>query len=120
MKFVRSFACLVAALCIAYPAMAQTQPSQQPATPKSPSASTATKDSTMQKKGMKGKQGQTRKQAFDELDANGDGTISRAEADANPGLVVIFVQTDTNGDGQISPTEFAVVPIILDDGSMVQ
>ena len=65
-------------------------------------------------------QGQTRKQFFDKLDANGDGSISRAEAQASPALVIVFPATDTNSDGAISVVEFEAVPLANPDGSAVQ
>jgi hypothetical protein len=55
--------------------------------------------------------GMTRQQVFDALDANHDGMISRAEADASPDLVAVFVSTDANSDSMLSPAEFALVPI---------
>jgi hypothetical protein len=64
--------------------------------------------------------GQTRKQTFDQLDTNHDGMISRAEAQASPDLVILFVPSDANGDGQLSPAEFAVVPIVDASGASVQ
>ena len=65
-------------------------------------------------------QGQTRTQKFDQLDKNHDGTISRAEAEASPELVLIFVDTDTNADGSISAVEFQVVPLAQPDGTQVK
>jgi Ca2+-binding EF-hand superfamily protein len=128
MKFAHLVAYTASALCIALPAMAQStgqQPgnppsAQQPGNPPSATSGTASKDANAQKRSMKVKQGQTRKQTFDRLDTNGDGYISRSEAQASPELVLIFVDTDTNGDGQISPAEFVIVPITQDDGTMVQ
>lgn len=43
---------------------------------------------------------------FKALDTNGDGRISRAEAEAAPALVAHFDQIDANKDGQITPKEF--------------
>jgi hypothetical protein len=119
MKFVQMAACTAVALCIAAPAVAQTN-TPQPSSPPAATSGTTTKDANAQKRSMKVKQGQTRKQTFDKLDTNHDGYISRSEAEASPELVLIFLDTDTNGDGQISPAEFMVVPIMQEDGTMVQ
>jgi Ca2+-binding EF-hand superfamily protein len=122
MKFVPMAACTAVALCISAAAVAQTNTpnTPQPSNPPAATSGTSTKDATAQKRSMKVKQGQTRKQTFDKLDTNHDGYISRAEAEASPELVLIFLDTDTNGDGQISPAEFMVVPIMQEDGSTVQ
>jgi hypothetical protein len=47
-------------------------------------------------------------------------TDSQKEAQADPDLIVIFVDMDADHDGQISPTEFIVVPITQEDGSTVR
>ena len=45
---------------------------------------------------------------FKTLDTDGDGRISKAEAQANaPRLYAHFDQIDTNGDGYITPEELA-------------
>ncbi|MDB5926163.1 MAG: hypothetical protein JWN13_5099 [Betaproteobacteria bacterium] len=67
--------------------------------------------------GLRAQSGQTRKQVFDQLDANRDGNISRAEADASPELVAIFVTTDANSDDMLSLVEFAAVPISFGDAA---
>jgi hypothetical protein len=41
------------------------------------------------------------------LDADRDGSISRAEAAANPGLATQFVTLDSNTNGALEPAEFA-------------
>src|SRR4051794_25739226 len=46
--------------------------------------------------------GMTRQQVFDAVDTNHDNLISRAEAEAYPDLVAIFVPMDTNSDGSLS------------------
>jgi hypothetical protein len=115
MKLAQLIACGVSALCIAIPAVAQS-PSQPSGSP--PSAVADTKSATSGKKqGLKVQQGQTRKQTFDQLDTNHDGSISRSEAEASPALILIFVDSDSNADGQLSPAEFVVVPIMQEDGS---
>jgi Ca2+-binding EF-hand superfamily protein len=72
------------------------------------------------KRSMHVRQGQTRKQTFDRLDTNHDGMISREEAQADPDLIIIFVDADADKDGQLSPAEFIVVPITQEDGSAVK
>jgi Ca2+-binding EF-hand superfamily protein len=44
---------------------------------------------------------------FDALDANQDGNIAQAEAEAHPTVAQHFTQADTNGDGALSRDEFA-------------
>jgi Ca2+-binding EF-hand superfamily protein len=71
-------------------------------------------------RGVPVQQGQTRQQKFKSLDKNGDGKISRDEAQASPELMMIFVPTDTDSDGTISVIEFEAVPLVQPDGSAVQ
>jgi hypothetical protein len=71
------------------------------------------------RKAMRVKNGQTRKQTFDQLDTNKDGLVSRAEAQGSPELDIVFVQTDTNSDDR-SPAEFIVIPLMQEDGTAVQ
>lgn len=47
--------------------------------------------------------------AFDELDLDGDGYLSREEAAAVPGLREHFSVFDLDGDGRLSRSEYAVV-----------
>jgi Ca2+-binding EF-hand superfamily protein len=44
--------------------------------------------------------------AFDALDANKDGNISRAEAQPSPIVSQSFATADSNGDGMIAREEF--------------
>lgn len=44
---------------------------------------------------------------FDALDANKDGNIAQAEADAHPTVAQNFTTADTNSDGALSREEFA-------------
>jgi hypothetical protein len=108
MKLAQLIACGVAALCIAIPGVAQAQDKKD-----SSSAASA-------KKHLKVRNGQTRKQTFDRIDKNRDGMISRAEAEPEPDLILIFLDADTNNDGMLSPFEFVLIPIIQDDGVVVQ
>jgi len=61
-----------------------------------------------------------REQTFDGLDTNRDGVISRKEAEGDPDLIIIFLETHANNDGQLSRAEFVVVPIMPEDGSAVR
>ena len=63
--------------------------------------------------------GQTRGQLFDQLDANGSGSVSRAEAEASPALVLIFVEMDGDADGELSAAEWTAVPLVGADGLRV-
>ena len=64
-------------------------------------------------------QNQTRRQAFERLDTNNSGAISRAEAQASPPLMVIFVEVDANSDGELSAAEWSQVPLVNPDGTRV-
>jgi Ca2+-binding EF-hand superfamily protein len=44
---------------------------------------------------------------FDALDANKDGNIAQAEAEAHPTVAQHFTQADADGDGALSRDEFA-------------
>ena len=48
------------------------------------------------------------KSAFDKLDTNKDGYLTKMEAD-QAGTVANFTSADRNGDGRLDPTEFAAV-----------
>jgi hypothetical protein len=122
------------ALLLALPALAQTQSAQsQSSQPQSsqPQSSQSQSSQSSQPQSASGgatasrgsvpvQQGQTRQQKFDQLDTNHNGMISRAEAEASPELVLIFVDTDTNSDGSISAVEFQVVPLAQPDGTQVK
>lgn len=41
-----------------------------------------------------------------DLDADGDGNLSKTEAGAHPALSTVFDQADTDGDGQLTPDEY--------------
>jgi len=98
MRILHSLAA-AAALCLATSTCAQTSQVE----PKTPSAGQASSGASG-RASVPVQQGQTRQQRFDQLDTNGDGAISRAEAQASPELLLIFVDTDTSGDGAISGT----------------
>jgi hypothetical protein len=44
--------------------------------------------------------------SFRALDADGDGTLTLAEARVHPGVARNFVRADLNRDGRLSPLEF--------------
>lgn len=78
---------LLSSSVLVAPALAQ---SQQP-TP-APAAASAAPDQ--------------RQQRWDDLDANHDGSISKAEAAGNAGLSQVFDQVDANADGAVSLDEY--------------
>jgi hypothetical protein len=54
---------------------------------------------------------QERHVAFQALDTNGDGWISREEATKRPEAASNFKQADRDGDGRLSFAEFETVPL---------
>jgi hypothetical protein len=115
---VAACAALASSLCLSLPAAAQDKP-QGGKEQKAPAAagSGAAGGSAAARGAVPLQQNQTRQQLFDKTDANGNGTISRAEAQEIPALMVIFVELDANGDGGLSASEFANVPLSNPDGS---
>jgi hypothetical protein len=132
--FAQLILCSAAALLVVGPVQAQTSPEKKSDAPAassgsgssgSPSSgSSSSPSSSAGASAARGKvpvkQGQSRKQFFDSLDTNSDGSISRAEAAASPALVILFPDTDTNSDGNLSVIEFEVVPLTNPDGTAVQ
>jgi len=107
------------------PAAAQQQTQQQPQQQQSQNPTANQKAGSAASggsatRGVPVQQNQTRKQKFQSLDKNGDGKISREEAQDSPELMVIFVPTDSNSDGEISVVEFEVVPLVQPDGTAVK
>lgn len=45
--------------------------------------------------------------SFEELDANGDGAVSKNEAAVDPALAQAFDTLDKDADGKLSPAEYA-------------
>lgn len=45
--------------------------------------------------------------SFEELDANGDGALSKDEAAVDPALAQAFETLDKDADGKLSPAEYA-------------
>jgi hypothetical protein len=142
MKLVNLAACGATALCLAASVFAQTQsPSQPGSTPGGAAGGTsggaaaggtsggaaaggtsggAAAGASAARGSVPVTQNQTRKQKFDQLDTNKDGSISRSEAEASPELIIIFATTDGNSDGGLSATEFEVVPLVQPDGTSVK
>ena len=106
MKPAARIACGACALLLLLPAAAQDKEKDKSS---SPAASAG--GSSAARGAVPVQQGQTRKQRFEQLDQNGDGGISRAEAQASPPLLVVFVEADGDKDGTISVTEWQVVPL---------
>lgn len=51
--------------------------------------------------------------SFQQIDTNGDGVISPAEANAYPPLAQNFRRVDSNGDGNINPNEWKAATTFL-------
>ncbi|RRU04014.1 EF-hand domain-containing protein, partial [Stenotrophomonas sp. 278] len=45
-------------------------------------------------------------QTWASVDTDGNGTISKSEAQVNAGLAQVFDQADTNKDGELTPDEY--------------
>ena len=45
-------------------------------------------------------------QSWNELDSDKDGSLSKAEASADPGMKALFAKADTNGDGRLTADEY--------------
>lgn len=45
-------------------------------------------------------------QTWASVDTDGNGSISRSEAQVNPGLAQVFDQADADSDGQLTPDEY--------------
>ena len=58
-----------------------------------------------------GEAGASSASAFVELDTDGDGYLTKQEAEVQSGLVNNWEQADSNGDQQIDSTEFAAFEI---------
>lgn len=51
-------------------------------------------------------QPQSQGHSWDALDTDGDGSLSRAEAAAHPGLAAVFGDVDADGDGKLTAAEY--------------
>jgi len=54
--------------------------------------------------------------SFTELDANGDGVISKDEAASSATLAPLFADADRNADGKLDKDEFAALVQPADEG----
>jgi Ca2+-binding EF-hand superfamily protein len=93
-------------LCAAGAVMAQNQSNQQ-----------SGQSAGQQRNGVSVEQNQTRAQKFSQMDKDKSGSISKAEGNSSPELIVIWSEVDTNGDGAIDAAEFKVVPLVQPDGT---
>ena len=100
------FALIVAAgSLLALPAMAQSTAAQaqtQQDDTAATSSAAAAGQSSGQASGQAGGGGQT----WASLDTDGNGTINKAESQANAGLAQVFDQADANKDGELTPDEY--------------
>ena len=89
---------------------ATTTPSTAPSMPSldQPSASVpnTTADTTRNQPLSSQSKASTGQKTWEELDTNKDGNLSKAEADADPGMKAIFAKADANGDGILTPEEY--------------
>jgi hypothetical protein len=128
MKLAQLILCGASALWLAATAFAQSSPGSGAPPAASGSGTGASGSGGAQgsssgssaKRGLQVPKGTSRSQYFNSLDANRDGSISKAEAEASPALVVIFVESDTNADGQLSRSEFDNIQMQDTDGTAVK
>ncbi len=85
---------------LALPAMAQSTAGQAQTQQDAAAASSAS--GAGQAAGQAGGGGQT----WASLDTDGNGTINKAESQANAGLAQVFDQADANKDGELTPDEY--------------
>ena len=62
--------------------------------------------------------GTTANKSFNELDENGNGTLSRQEVEGNSELIDQWSQADTDGDGTIDRAEFSAFEASESSGTM--
>lgn len=65
----------------------------------------STQDASAQD-GAAGTQPAGRQLGWNDVDADGNGTISRTESGALPGLAAVFDQADADGDGELTADEY--------------
>ena len=53
-----------------------------------------------------GAQPETRQLGWNDVDTDGNGTISQAESAALPALASVFAEADADGDGELTPEEY--------------
>jgi hypothetical protein len=131
MKLTHLLVCGASALCLATTVFGQSSPGSPGAGTTTPGASGGSGSTSgasgggasrgaSSTRGLQVPQGTTRSQYFNSLDTNKDGSISKAEADASPALVIIFVESDANNDGSVSRSEFDNIQMMTPDGTAVK
>jgi hypothetical protein len=98
----RLFALTAAALLATF-AFAQGEPTPPPDTTQQPPSS-GTPPATTQPPATTPESSSS---VFDSLDANKDGNVGKDEAQAHPTVAQHFANADANGDGTLSRAEFA-------------
>ncbi|HEY4529226.1 MAG TPA: EF-hand domain-containing protein [Luteimonas sp.] len=66
----------------------------------------ATQDASTQDGAATGSQPAGRQLGWNDVDSDGNGTISRTESEALPGLAAVFDQADADGDGELTADEY--------------
>ncbi len=106
---------LTAGSMLALPAMAQSTAAQDSAANAQAQAAQAQQaaaqagaaaDQASQSAGAASAQANGGGQTWASVDTDGNGTISKAEAQVNAGLAQVFDQADTNKDGELTPEEY--------------
>ncbi|NIJ67634.1 EF-hand domain-containing protein [Xanthomonas sp. 60] len=87
---------------LALPAMAQSTAGQAQTQQDAAAAAASSAAGAGQAAGQAGGGGQT----WASLDTDGNGTINKAESQANAGLAQVFDQADANKDGELTPDEY--------------
>ena len=80
-------------------------------------AASSTAGAPQAERRLRVERGQTSEQLFKQLDANGDGMISKQEAAAKDDLADLFAGFDRNDDQQLSSSEFMMIPLIQENGA---
>lgn len=105
---------LAAGAALSLPAMAQSTAQDSAATAQAQAAQAQqaaaqagqAADSASQAAGQASAQANGGGQTWASLDTDGNGTISKSEAQVNAGLAQVFDQADTNKDGELTPDEY--------------
>jgi len=105
---------LAAGAALSLPAMAQSAAQESAATAQAQAAQAqqaaaqagAAADQASSAAGQAAAQANGGGQTWASLDTDGNGTISKSEAQANAGLAQVFDQADANKDGELTPDEY--------------